>query len=62
MDLGDLLGVDFHEFSCFFVGSRLSILSVGSEVCFLMGLGMKIDDFLGISWRTQAETTRSGEG
>ena len=27
---------------CFFLGTRLSILSVSSEVCFLMGLGEKM--------------------
>ena len=42
MDFGGLLGVDFYEFSCFFLGLRLSILSVGSEVCFLVALGEKM--------------------
>ena len=27
---------------CFFLGTRLSILSVSSEVCFLVGLGEKM--------------------
>ena len=41
MDLGNLLGVDFIQFLVFF-GSRLSILSVGFEVCFLVVLGEKM--------------------
>ena len=42
MDLGNLSGVDFYQFAFFFLGTRLSILSVSSEVCFLMGLGEKM--------------------
>ena len=41
MDLGNLLGVEFYQFVVFF-GTRLSILSVSSEVCVLMGLGEKM--------------------
>ena len=42
VDLGNLLGVVFYQFAVFFLGTRLSILSVGSEVCILMGLGEKM--------------------
>ena len=42
MDLGNLLGIEFYQFAVFFLGTRLSILSVSSEVCFLMGLGVKM--------------------
>ena len=42
MELGNLLGVDFYQFAVSFLGMRLSILSVSSEVCFLMGLGEKM--------------------
>jgi len=42
MDLENLLGVEFYQFACFFLVSRLSILSVSSEVCFLVGLGQKM--------------------
>ena len=39
---GSLLGVYFLSGCLFFFGSRLSILSVSSEMSFLMGLGKKI--------------------
>ena len=42
VDFGNLLGVEFYQFYVFFLGTRLSILSVSSEVCFLMGLGVKM--------------------
>ena len=42
MDFGNLLGVDFLSNCLFFLGLRLSILSVSSEVCFLVGLGQKM--------------------
>jgi CBS domain containing-hemolysin-like protein len=42
VDLENLLGVEFYEFACFCLGLRLSILSVSSEVCFLVGLGEKM--------------------
>jgi hypothetical protein len=40
VDLGNLLGVDFQHL--FFLGLRLSVLSVSSEVCFSVGLGEKV--------------------
>ena len=42
MDLGNLLGIVFLAIFQFFLGSRLSILRVSSEVCFLVGLGEKM--------------------
>ena len=39
---GNLLGVYLLSVCLFFLGSRLSILSVSSEVCFLVGLGEKM--------------------
>ena len=42
MDLGNLLGVDFLASFLFFLGLRLSILRVSSEVCFLVGFGQKM--------------------
>ena len=36
------VGSRFLSVCCFFPGTRLSILSVSSEVCFLMGLGEKM--------------------
>ena len=49
VDLGKLLGVDFYQFAVFF-GTRLSILSVSSEVCFLMGLGEKMVPGSVVGW------------
>ena len=40
--LGEPVGSRFLAISLFFLGLRLSILSVSSEVCFLMGLGEKM--------------------
>jgi len=39
---GEPVGSRFLSVCCFFLGTRLSILSVSSEVCFLMGLGEKM--------------------
>ena len=39
---GSLLGVYFLAVCLFFLGSRLSILSVSSEMSFLMGLGEEL--------------------
>ena len=42
MDLGAYWESTFLSLCLFFLGSRLSILSVSSEVCFLVGLGEKM--------------------
>ena len=39
---GEPVGSRFLSVCSFFLGTRLSILSVSSEVCFLMGLGEKM--------------------
>ena len=39
---GELVGSRFLTSFLFFLGLRLSILSVSSEVCFFMGLGKKM--------------------
>ena len=39
---GEPVGSRFLLVCCFFLGTRLPILSVSSEVCFLMGLGEKM--------------------
>ena len=39
---GEPAGSRILSVCCFFLGTRLSILSVSSEVCFLMGLGVKM--------------------
>ena len=39
---GEPVGSRFLSVCCFFLGTRLSILSVNSEVCFLVGLGEKM--------------------
>ena len=39
---GEPAGSRFLSVRCFFLVKRLSILSVSSEVCFLMGLGEKM--------------------
>ena len=39
---GEPVGSRFLSICCFFLGTRLSILSVSSEVCFLIGLGEKM--------------------
>ena len=39
---GEPVGSRFLSVCCFFLGTRLSILSVSSEVCFLLGLGEKV--------------------
>ena len=39
---GKPVGSRILSVCCFFLGTRLSILSVSSEVCFLMGLGVKM--------------------
>ena len=39
---GEPVGSRILSVCCFFLGTRLSILSVSSEVCFLMGLGVKM--------------------
>ncbi len=39
---GTFVGSPFLAVYLFFLGLRLSILSVGSEVCFLTGLGEKM--------------------
>ena len=39
---GEPVGSRILSVCCFFLGPRLSILSVSSEVCFLVGLGQKM--------------------
>ena len=39
---GEPVGSRFLSVCWFFLGTRLSILSFSSEVCFLMGLGVKM--------------------
>ena len=39
---GEPVGSRVLSVCCFFLGARLSILSVSSEVCFLVGLGEKM--------------------
>ena len=39
---GEPVGSRFLSVCCSFLGTSLSILSVSSEVCFLMGLGEKM--------------------
>ena len=39
---GEPIGSQILSVCCFFLGTRLSILSVSSEVCFLVGLGEKM--------------------
>jgi len=39
---GERVGSRFLSVCWFFLGTRLSILSVSSEVCFLVGLGQKM--------------------